>query len=294
MHGKRHAFSFNALYLRVSSLTGAGDGEAAAVGHLHGFLFFEGEGIMKRSSLHRPLLMFAVLLLAALACMPGPAPTAPPPTAPPAIQVQQTDAPVVTEAPPTEAPASQYFTEEFDTDTGNWSEEVSLNSDDGDVEEANVSVSDGRLVFDLGKELIAYRFYDPYEYENVRVDVRVENRGTNKNDILLICRASDEGHYLVNIANSGLFAMYAYDGAKQVYTRIADGGSNKIKAGKEVNEYSLICKDRDLKLYINGIKTREYTDNRFVFRNGRIGVGVASENLTPVTVEFDWVKISEP
>jgi hypothetical protein len=244
--------------------------------------------------------MFAALLLAALACMPGPAPTAVPPTAPPAVQVQQTEAPVVTEAPPappalpTEAPASQFFTEEFDTDTGNWSQEVVLNNDEGDTGEAKVSVADGRLVFDLGKELIAYRFYDPYEYEAVRVDVRVENRGTNKNNILLVCRVSDEGHYLVNIANSGLFAMYAYDAASKVYTRIADGGSNKIKAGKEVNEYSLICKDRDLKLYINGVKTREYTDNRFVFHKGKIGVGVASEDLTPVKVEFDWVKISEP
>jgi hypothetical protein len=56
----------------------------------------------------------------------------------------------------------------------------------------------------------------------------------------------------------------------------------------------LVCNDKTLTLYINGFETRSYTDNQFVFREGQIGVGVASENQTPVKVNFDWVKVSQP
>ena len=245
---------------------------------------------MKRRMWIRPLCMVGVLLLAMLACLPGPAPVSTEPPPPPA---QDTAAPAATEAP-TEPAALQYFTEEFNTDSGNWSKVIAKNSKEGDTSLAKVSLEDGRLIFDLDKQLIAYELYDPYEYTNVRLDAHVENRGTNVNDVLLICRLSSEGHYLVNIANSGLFSIYAFNGSNGTYARIADGGSNKIKSGKEVNDYSLVCKDRDLTLYINGNKTRQFTDNQYVFRSGKIGVGVASENQVPVTVEFDSVKISEP
>ena len=241
--------------------------------------------MLQRSSI---TLGFAALLIATLACGPTTTDvTAPPPdTAAPA----QPAAPIDTPVPA----AQQYFTEEFDGDISNWTKTVLKNSDEGDTDLAKVTVADGRLVFDLDKWLLAYVFYDPYEYEDVRIDARVENRGTNVNDVLLVCRSSDEGLYLVNIANSGLFSMYAWEAASDTYTRIADGGSNSIRSGKETNDYGLVCKDKRLTLYINDKKVRDYTDNRFVFRSGKVGVGVGSENQLPVKVEFDNVTISEP
>lgn len=259
-------------------------------------------------SQYRMLFAFvALLLVVSLACRFGMSPT---PTEAPAVeeptavevvpeQPQATEEPVTaaTEAPVVEEPSSsaeQFFTEEFDGDMSNWSQVVELNAKEGNKSQANMTVEDGRLVFDFGKWLIGYAFYDPFTYTNVRVDMKVENRGTNVNNILLICRASDEGHYLVNVANSGLFGMYAFNGATGSYTRIADGGSNKIKSGKEINEYALVCNDKTITLFINGFEARSYTDNQFVFRDGQVGVGVASENQLPVKVEIEWVKISEP
>ncbi len=252
------------------------------------------------------LVLVLSLACAALSPSAGPA-GSPPPTqsAPPILQPTLPLPPETiptsqppTEAPPTEppptVPAPQYFTEEFDTNSGYWTQKLEKNSPSGDLGTADLSFGDGNFIFDLGKWLIAYLFYDPYEYDNVRVDVRVNNRGTNVNNILLVCRASEEGLYLVNIANSGLFAMYALEGETGVYTRMADGGSNKIRSGKEVNEYSLRCSGRTLTLYINGNETRSYTDNRFALREGKVGVGVASEDQLPVKVEFEWVDISEP
>jgi len=248
------------------------------------------------------LFIFLVLVLSiGLACNGAVAPAAtatqPPSVGEPAPTEQAADSPTqqATDAPTEEtADAPDFFTEEFDNGAENWSQEISLNAQDGDTNQANINLEDGRLVFDFGKWLIGYVFYDPYDYTDVRLDIRVENRGTNVNNILLVCRASEEGHYLVNIANSGLYGIYAYNGKTGSYTRIADGGSTKIKAGKEFNEYGLVCKEKKLVLYINGNETRSYTDNQFVFRKGQIGVGVASEDQLPVKVELDWIKISQP
>lgn len=247
--------------------------------------------------------VFALVVMAmvSLACLgSGEAPTSEPPP-PPVEEPQQPEQPAAptSEPTPTEEPtapaAQEFFTEEFDGDVSNWSQETYQNADEGNLSQVNISVEDGRLIFDLGKWLIGYMFYDPYEYTDVRIDVRVENRGTNVNNVLLVCRASeDEGLYLVNVANSGLFAMYALDVENQNYVRIADGGSNKIKSGKEVNDYALVCKERMLTLYINGHEVRTYTDNKYVIRKGKIGVGVASENQLPVKLEFESVTISEP
>lgn len=245
--------------------------------------------------------LVVVIAVVSLACMGGGDEPTPEPPPPPVEEPQQPEpeqpAEPAAPEPPTETPApvaEEFFTEEFEADLNNWSQEVVLNSDEGDTSQANVYLDDGRLVFDLGKFLITYMFYDPYEYTDVRIDVRVENRGTNVNNVLLVCRESDEGLYLVNIANSGLYAMYVYDVENKNYFRMADGGSTKIKSGKEVNDYTLICRERTLTLYINDVETRQYTDNKYVVRKGRVGVGVASENQVPVKLEFENVTISEP
>jgi hypothetical protein len=257
-------------------------------------------------SQYRMLFVFAILLLSvSLACYGGlspaatQAPVTQPPIAPPvAASPEQPQNPSATDAPtdaPVQSTGEQFFTEDFNSDiSSNWTQEVDLNDTTGDKSQAKISVDNGYLAFNFGKWLIGYEFYNPYTYKNVRIDISVDNRGTNVNDILLVCRASEEGLYLVNVANSGLFSFYAFDGTKKVYTRIADGGSNKIKTGKEVNEYSLVCNDKNLTLYINGSQVRSYTDNNYAFREGQVGVGVASEDQVPVKVNFDWVKISEP
>ncbi len=256
---------------------------------------------MKHVALKPVLFVVTLVMSVSLACsvVAGTSPTQAPPNQPVETQppVQLTAEPIQpTEPPATAIPPtqSQFYTEEWDNGLGNWVQQVELNRSDGDKTQAQIRVDSGNLVFDLGKELIAYVFLPSFSYKNVRIDARVDNRGTNVNDVLLVCRKSDEGHYLVNIANSGLYAMYAFDAAKGTYTRIADGGSNKIKQGKDVNDYTLICNDRTLTLLINGNKTRAYTDNQFVFGAGQIGVGVASEEQLPVKVAFESVKISQP
>lgn len=247
---------------------------------------------MKSSS--RILFAFVVLLIA-VGCLcngsnliPVSAPATEPSSA--------TDAPQASAAPEVGQPSSSqdFFTEEFDGDISSWTYFTSKNNESADDTNVQPIAENGFLIMDIGKNLNLYATYDPYTYSNVRLDVRVDNRGVNNNNINLICRYSDEGWYEASVANNGLYWIWAYDGAKGVYAKLADGGSNDIKAGKETNEYSFICNDRNLTLGINGNEIRTYTDNQYVFRDGKIGIGLSSFNDIPVKVEFDWVKISEP
>jgi hypothetical protein len=262
----------------------------------------KGERIMK--SPYRTLFAFAaLLLLVSLACYGGgtpPVATQAPATEPPTVsQPQPTDASQSTEPPaatetPAQSNAKDFFTEEFDGDISNWTYFTSKNDPKADDSGVKPVTDNSFLVLDLTKNLNVYVMYDPYTYTNVRLDVRVENRGTNNNNINLVCRYSKEGWYEIAIANNGLYWLLAYDGVKGTYAQLANGGSNKIKAGKEVNEYTFICNDRNLIVKINGFDTTTYTDNQYVFREGQIGVGASSFKDIPVKVEYDWVKISEP
>ncbi len=262
-------------------------------------------------SQYRILFAFVALLLTVgLACnfLTGSSATeAPTVEEPPAVEEPQveapassapTEAPVATEPPAEQPVAEQYFTEEFDAEIGNWSRHDVLGSKETNEDGLSLNVEDSRLIFDFStKYLYTYLFYEPFEYDNVALEASVENRGMNDNAISLICRYSDEGWYEFNIANSGLYTMmYGFvDASGNIgYARLADGGSTKIKAGKDVNVYKIICNNRKLSLYINGTETRVYEDNQHVLRDGKVGISVSSFNQLPIKVEYDWVTISEP
>ena len=189
-----------------------------------------------------------------------------------------------------EAPA--YFTEEFDGLIPDWS--YFLMS--GDKNKMELTSGDGKLTFNLtGKELYVYLMYDPYTYTDVRIDARAENRGFNTNEVSLICRYDpDYGWYEFAIGNDGLYTIYAYDGTTQQYEALFNGGSTAIHSGKDVNEYTAICKGNMLALYINGVEARTITETRFAFRDGQAGIGTSSFDVLPIIVEWDWVTISEP
>lgn len=246
------------------------------------------------------IFLFVLMTVVSLACLGGgETPAPPPPTEVPQQPAQpaQPAEPTPTEEPP--APAAQdFFTEEFDGDNSNWTYFTVTGSTESNVSGLNLETKDGYMVFDISsKYLYVYVTYDPYTYKDVAVEARVENRGTNNNNISLLCRYSDEGWYEFNIANNGLYNILAatYNASGDVvYNKLADGGSNKIKSGKDVNTYKIVCKERTLSLYINGFETRVYTDNQFVLRDGKIGISVSSFKDLPVKVEVDWITISQP
>ena len=264
----------------------------------------------------RPLILFTVFVLViGLACSAvssgGDTPAQPQqqqepvqvePTAKPVEQPTQPPAPEPT-AEPTEPPApevQQFYTEEFDTPlSGYWDILTVTGSTDADPDKVTVEAKDGKLAWDFeSKYLYYYLFYNAYNYDDVQVSVRADNRGKNNNSISLICRYDPEvGWYEFNIANNGLYSILygevTSDGSIGYYT-ITDGGSNAIKQGKDVNEYTIACKGDKLTLTINGKEANSITEKRYSLREGQVGVSVSSFDVLPIQIDMDWFKISEP
>jgi hypothetical protein len=262
-------------------------------------------------SQYRTIFAFiALLVLVSLACSalaggePTANPTLPPqPTAEtifqPPTQQEQTQ-----QQPPQQEPPAivnqQFFTEEFDAPLSNsWSILTVTGSDKADADKVTVESENGKLSWDFQSEYVYYYiFYNGYEYSDVKLEVRADNRGKNNNSVSLICRYDPNvGWYEFNIANNGLYdILYAeVDSNGNIgYSRITNGGSNAIKQGKDVNEYAINCEGTKLTLTINGKEVNSITESRFGLREGQVGVSVSSFNVLPIQVEMDWIKISEP
>jgi hypothetical protein len=260
----------------------------------------------------QPLFFFtALILLVGLACGGGTTPPtqAPPPTQP--VQVIPTEAPPEpTAVPPTDEPpapteppepeAQQFFTEEFDTPlSSDWSSFTLYDETVSDLDKVSVEAQDGKLVWNFDSEYVYYYlFYGAFDYEDVRLDVHADNRGKNNNSVSLICRYDpDVGWYEFNIANNGLYdILYAEitDSGKIQYNRVANGGSNDINQGKEVNEYSITCQGEELSLTINGEEAISIKEKNYGLRSGQVGISVSSFNVLPILIEMDWVQVSEP
>ncbi|MBI5351156.1 MAG: hypothetical protein HZB50_00800 [Chloroflexi bacterium] len=254
------------------------------------------------------MFLFTVITMVSLACSVDLYGTATP--APSSAQSTQTTVipESVVETTPTILPeqtfpgAQQFYTEEFDANTDYW-KYIAINGArsqivDGIVGLMSIRQVGGLLSFDLqGKGAWIYAIYQPFTYNNVRLDVKVANRGSNNNNVSLICRKSDAGWYEFDIANNGLYEiLYAKVQPDQTvsYSYIADGGSAKISSGMAENEYGIVCQGNSLSLYVNGNEVRTLDENKYLLPEGNIGVSVSSFRDVPVIVDFFWVKISQP
>jgi hypothetical protein len=143
-------------------------------------------------------------------------------------------------------------------------------------------------------------YLDTLEASDVRIDIKAENLGRNTNNVSLVCRYTGDGDdaewYEVNITNGGLYYIYRYDpryaNVEDRYIQIGSGGSNLIKTGRNINTYTLICSGNRLTLGINGVEVKTVTDN--ILNYGKVGMGVSSFEVTPITLEFDYFTVSVP
>jgi len=254
----------------------------------------------------RPMFFLgSILLIVGLACAGGGGGDTPSqPTQPSQPQATQPPAAQPTAVPPTEAlpptqpappSASEFFTEEFDQDPGsNWVINILGPGADAHADSVKTSFDNSRFRIELPeKDLYFYYDFIGFSYENVRLDLRADNRGVNTNNVSLTCRSSQDGWYEWSVGSGGDWYLYA---VTDTYNLISNGGTLFLKQGKEVNEYSMVCKDKTISMFINGqeIKQSPITDNKYGLREGSVGFNISSLNIVPVIVEVDWFKVSEP
>lgn len=257
---------------------------------------------MKQHTL-KPLLAISALIIVMLACSVfqqngGSASPVPQPSQINSQPSQSGGQPTVEAATQPSQPSggSDYFTEDFNGTLDNYKQFLT----NGNVNDITVSIQDGYLVFDLPtKNQWVYEYYTPKTYTDTKLEMVADNRGNNDNNISLFCRYSEtEGWYEFNVYNSGLYdILYGkWDSNKTTasYATIADGGSTKIKQGKAVNKYTVVCKGNTLTLYLNDNKVKTIDDNQFVLRKGNVGFGVSSFTNLPVKVQVDSFAVSQP
>ncbi len=253
---------------------------------------------MKIKTIKPLMFLFTLMALVSLACsvdLYG-TPTPAPPTAEASVLSEQTE---TATQPVTDA--QQFYAEEFDVENKNW-EYLIVNGSTRQVLNGSAGVmpirtAGGLLVFDLQtKGTSAYATYEPFTYTDVRLDITAGNRGSNNNTISLVCRKSDAGWYEFNIASNGLYEIYAATGVGSAveYTRIADGGSNKIKSGWAQNEYGIVCQGNTLVLNINGAEARRLEDKKYLLPEGKVAISVSSLKDAPVIVDIYSAAISQP
>jgi hypothetical protein len=192
---------------------------------------------------------------------------------------------------PTQVPL--YFTEEWNGDTNQWF----WFSTKGNDNLWDIYNEAGVLDFSLtGKEISAYFIYRPWEYDQVQITTRIENRAYAMSTAVIVCDYSEAfGWYEFNIGSDGLWQIRAHDTEGHTgYLVLMDGGSKSIHTGQSVNEYSATCSGSNLGLTINGTKVAEYTDKLLKFTKGKIGLGALSHSQIPVLIESAWIKITKP
>jgi S1-C subfamily serine protease len=187
-----------------------------------------------------------------------------------------------------EAPA--FFVEEFDTDLPLWTS-FHFGKDNARY---NMAVEDGLLTFDISdRDTYVYATYDPYLYEDVRLDAAVQNQGGNNNFFSLVCRLDEEkGWYEFNVSSGGLWSLLRYDVSTSKFNLLYNGGSFNINMGQDENIFSLECRGNEISAYINNKLMKTVTDKRI--SEGLVGISVSAFDQVPVTVSFDTLVISEP
>ncbi len=260
-----------------------------------------------RARIGLPFLALAgMILLVGLACVTsaGVPPTSAPPTGVPVepatqapIDIAPTQAPTEPPAEPTSG-ASQYFTEEFLQDLGsNWTQLLkgggALKAD-----QVTTSFNDGKMHMEINtNDMYVYYFYTPYTYTDVRLDLRVDNIGVNSQNIRLVCRSSGDQWYEFSVGSDGMWYLYAYKKSNaRSYNVLASAGAATLKQGHATNEYGMSCVGDKIHLFVNGMEL-PYSPVKmlsYFFLDGQVGFNVSSITSTPVIVDLDWFKISQP
>ena len=206
------------------------------------------------------------------------------------------------EIPQGDPDAPQFFRDEFDgpLDEVNWYSEYSFYVDE-DVEEGdeeaipNYTIEQERGVLKFSLEspwLYIYQTYTPHMYQDVRIDLEVENKGVNTNNISLFCRNTDYGWYEFIATSGGYYSIMRYyeDGNEE----LATGGIRSIKFGDtKKNVFTAICKGKYLTYIVNDVEIAKVKDEE-IPDEGYVGLNVSAEDIIPVAVEVNWVEISEP
>ncbi len=181
-----------------------------------------------------------------------------------------------------------FFLTEFDTPDGLYYLTIP------DTENFEVFTDDSVLYIEVkNRDSTVYTFYDlDINNPDVRIDADVETvGGPNRNNISLVCRATDAGWYEFSMNSGGYWYIWKYQDGK--YYKLTDGASYAINLQKKANSLTATCVGRELTFYVNGVKMGSISDNSFK-NGGQVGVSVSTFEYPGAAVEFDRLAVTVP
>ncbi len=190
--------------------------------------------------------------------------------------------------PDASASGDYFFSTDFEN-SDNWYTFSVPKTDNYDA-----SLDTSRLYLEVNDvDTTVYALYDmDLNSSDVRIDAGVETvSGPNRNNISLICRATESGWYEFSMNSGGYWYIWKYD--NKDFTMLNSGASNAINLQKAKNELIATCIGVDLTLYVNGTKMGSARDNQFK-SGGQVGVSVSTFDIPGAGVEFDWFSATVP
>lgn len=138
------------------------------------------------------------------------------------------------------------------------------------------------------------------------VVVKAEGRYLESSNAYMsvICRASSKGWYEFRVNSQGYYQLlrfdqYLKDQGKNAYTDLIGGQfrSPLMKTGKDINQFALSCKGKELKAFINNEQIskdlRPLVVEDSSLSDGAIGFGVSS-NGNAADLSFNFIETLRP
>lgn len=128
---------------------------------------------------------------------------------------------------------------------------------------------------------------------DVRIDAEVETvAGPNRNNISVVCRATQDGWYEFSINSGGLWYIWKYVNGKYG-DPLAQGGSLEINLQKAKNTITATCISDQLTLYVNGAKLGSARDREFQ-GGGQVGISVSTFDIAGAGIDIFSYSASVP
>ena len=194
--------------------------------------------------------------------------------------------------PPTNTPIPpRFFTDEFDTASTSWQ---FLQA--GGLGSPQTAFENGALRINIPDADTWYMgIHTTYSYSNVVVSAKISASSTGS--VGLICRYNEsDGWFEFNIDSGGTYSLllgrWLAPGIAK-YSPVATGENGQLQIGNVNTELGLSCEENLLSLYTNGTLLRRLDVTNYGLTEGNIGITSASYREAPMTVLFEWVKVSE-
>ncbi len=216
----------------------------------------------------------------------SPATQTPLPTLPPATATE-TVPPSPTAPTPTPEPPPLYFTDEFTSASPYWK----FLQTGGDSAPTTSFLNDTLQISISSPDTWLIGIHNAHTYNNVFIKTKANISPTGS--FGLICRYNENGWYEFNIYSDGtynlLYGKHLTEGVAR-YIPLSAEFSGHIAPSSEIG---LHCQDNSLLLYVNNNLVRRIDVTNYGLGEGQIGITASSVSESPVSVNFEWVQVSQ-